>query len=123
VSSITARFEAALVTLVGDGPIKQRLAEAWTRHLAAIKVTDLPHPLANDFRCLRSAMERVRPCGSESVVRASVRKMSAREAGDHAGTILVLFRELARTSPRVEPLKIVGGDAETPPRYLAARGG
>jgi hypothetical protein len=123
VSSITARFEAAVSTLVGDGPVKQRLAEAWARHLAGIDVADLPHPLAEDFLGLRAAMERVRPCGSESVIQASVRKMSPREAGDHAGTILVLFRELVRTSPRVEPLKIVSGDGDTPPRYLAGRGG
>jgi hypothetical protein len=123
VSSITARFEAAVITLVGDGPVKQRLAEAWARHLAAIDVADLPPPLADDFRGLRAAMERVRPCGSESAIQASVRKMSPREAGDHAGVILVLFRELARTTSRVEPLKIVSGDADTPPRYLVGRGG
>lgn len=122
-SSVAQRFEAAVGTLVGDGPIKQRLTDAYQIHLQAVEPDELPQALMDSFRQLQAALERLHPYGKESAVEASVRKMSPREAGDHAAAILALFCELIRTGHRQEPLKVVDNSADLPPRYLAARNG
>ncbi len=127
-TSVTARFEAAVGTLVGEEPVKQRLAQAWTQHLAAVRPDDLPNPLGEEFSQLKSALERIRPCGQESRTQASVRKMSSREAGQHAGVILRIFAELMRVAPRVETgresLKVVDcATPDAPPRYLTVHQG
>ena len=71
------RFAAAVQTLIGDGPIKQRLATAYSLHLADIADADLPPALRRDFGDLQAAINRVAPVGKETRVRASVQKMSA----------------------------------------------
>jgi hypothetical protein len=127
-TSVTAKFEGAVGTLVGEGPVKQRLAQAWTQHLSAVRPDDLPHSLGDEFSQLKSALERIRPCGQESRTQASVRKMSFREAGHHAGVIVRIFGELLRVAPRVEAgresLKVVEcATSDAPPRYLTVHHG
>lgn len=127
-TSVTEKFESAVCLLAGDGPVKRRLAQAYAQHLAAIQSNELPKALGEEFSQLKSALERTRPCGSESRIEASVRKMSFREAGSYAGTIVRLFGQLLRMAPRGEAtresLKVVecSGD-EPPPRYLTVHQG
>ena len=59
--------------------------------------------------------------GKETRVHATVQKMSAKEAGSHAGTIVKLYVELMTgAEQRAEPLKIVA-NSKKPPRYLTKR--
>ena len=114
------RFAAAVHTLIGDGPIKQRLASAYSLHLTDLADADLPAGLRRDFADLQAALNRVKPAGSESRVRASVQKMSIAEATEHAATIVRLYVELLNGIERVEPLKVVPPPRK-PPRYLTGR--
>ena len=114
------RFAAAVQILVADGPIKQRLAAAYSLHLAEVTEADLPPPLRRDFADLQAAISRVAPAGHATPVRASVQKMSPSEASDHAATIVKLYVELMNGLERAEPLKVVPPPRK-PPRYLSGR--
>lgn len=117
---LTKRFEAAVRELVADGPIKQRLALAYGRHLDDLVIPDLPEPLRGRFEALHGALHSAEPIGREDRLKVSVRKMSFAEAAAHAETILELYSEVLRNSDRAEPLKVVHAD-EKAPRYLTGR--
>lgn len=112
------RFAAAVEALISDGPVKQRLTNAYSEHLADVTEADLPPALRQEFLALQAAVNRVEPVGIESRVRASVQKMSATEAVGHAATILKLYTELLTGLDRAEPLKVVV-PARKLPRTLA----
>jgi hypothetical protein len=116
---LTDRFAEAVRTLVGDGPIKQRLSRAYSEQLATLDNAELPAALRNEFSGLHAALNRVAPFGKESRVRATVQKMSAGEASGHAETIVRLFMGLLSHTERAEPLKVVG--AQKAPRYVTQR--
>ena len=120
VSPFSQQFADAVHALIGDGPVKQRLAQAYALHLADLTDGDLPAPLRREFGELQAAMNRIAPVGSESRVRASVQKMSAADAAGHAGTILKLYVELVANVERAEPLKVVVPPRK-PPRLLTGR--
>jgi hypothetical protein len=120
VSSFAERFAAAVQVLIADGPIKQRLAAAYSQHLADVSDAELPPALRRDFAELQAAISRVAPVGHETRARASVQKMSPREASDHAATILKLYVELVNGLERAEPLKVVAPPRKAP-RYLSGR--
>ena len=114
------RFAAAVQVLISDGSIKQRLAAAFSLHLADITDADLPPPLRRDFADLQAAINRVAPAGHETRVRASVQKMSPSEASGHAATIVKLYVELMNGLERAEPLKVVAPPRKAT-RYLSGR--
>jgi hypothetical protein len=114
------RFCAAVEVLIGDGPVKQRLASAYAEHLADLTDANLPPGLRPDFCELQAAVTRVAPAGTETRVRASVQKMSPDEASRHAATIVKLYVELMSGLERAEPLKVVAA-ARKQPRYLTGR--
>jgi hypothetical protein len=117
---LVERFACAVRTLVADGPIKERLARAYSEHLEGLTDGELPPALRASFGALKSALSRVEPVGSESRVRANVRKMAAREAAGYACNILTLYVDLLSQTERAEPLKVVSNGKKTP-RYLANR--
>jgi hypothetical protein len=117
-SSSAERFAAAVEVLVADGPIKQRLTAACSLHLADVAEADLPPALRREFADLQAAIHRIAPAGNETRVRASVQKMSPREASAHAATIVKLYVELVSGAERAEPLKVVAPPRKTP-RYLS----
>jgi hypothetical protein len=121
VSPIAERFAEAVQTLISDGPIKQRLANAYATHLNDLADAELPTGLRRDFGDLQAAMSRIAPVGNESRVRASVQKMSPDQAATHAATIVRLYVELMNSLERAEPLKIVPPPARKTPRFLAGR--
>ena len=114
------RFAAAVETLIGEGPVKQRLANAYSAYLADVAESNLPPGLRREFAELQAAINRVAPVGSETRVRASVQKMSSREAAAHAATIVKLYVALMIGLDRAEPLKVVAPPRK-PPRYLTGR--
>jgi hypothetical protein len=115
---LTDRFTEAVLALVADGNIKQRLLRAFTEHLGDLDEQDVPVALRREFGELRAALNKMNPVGSETRVRASVKKMSATEAARHAGTIARLCAALLSQAERAEPLKVVTAPKK-PPRYLA----
>jgi hypothetical protein len=117
VSPFAQHFAAAVGTLIGEGPVKQRLAAAYSLHLAELTEASLPAGLRTDFGGLQSAVTRVAPVGRETRVAASVQKMSAQEAAGHAATIVKLYVELVSGRDRAEPLKVLAPPRK-PPRYL-----
>jgi hypothetical protein len=111
------RFAEAVQALIGDGPVKQRLATAYSSHLADLTEAELPPALRREFGELQAAMNRVAPVGNETRVRASVQKMSPNDAAGHAATIVKLYVELIIGVERAEPLKVVTPPRKTP-RFL-----
>ena len=58
-SPFAQRFAAAVHTLIGDGPVKQRLASAYSEFLADVAATDLPSALQRDFGGLAEVRRRI----------------------------------------------------------------
>jgi hypothetical protein len=124
VSHLTERFAEAVRTLVSDGPLKHRLIRAFGDHLGDLDHADLPIAVRREFADLQEALQRRAPVGTESRVQASVQKMSAAEAGAHAGTIVQLYIALLGQLERAEPLKVVTSPVSAPkkaPRFLMNR--
>ncbi len=101
------RFEAAVSALVGEGSVKDRLITAYSQHLDDLEDSELPRGLRTTFEDLHTALHAVKPTGREPRVRATIRKMSKLQAGNHARTILSLYADLVCHGKRAEPLKVV----------------
>ncbi len=84
-------------TLVGPGPIKQRLAEAFEANLEDLDMGELPEPIHNEFKELFDELHSISPINGESVIWASVRKMSDKDADRCAEKIVYLYASV--TSP------------------------
>lgn len=95
------RFYLATRTLVGPGPIKRRLAQAYECNLEDLDPQDLPESIQNEFRDLSQELHSICPLSDETAVWASVRKMSDRDADRCAETIVQLWNRLARPESAV----------------------
>jgi hypothetical protein len=91
-------LQQAAVKLSQSGSIKERLADAYAAHLSDLDLNELPDAVRSEFSKLSVAMQRERPLPRESVVRASVRKMSNEEAAYFAALVVRSFCALARSS-------------------------
>ena len=101
------RFEAAMSTLVGEGSVKDRLVTAYLEHLDDLESGELPQSLRTRFEDLHTALHAVTPTAMEPCVRATIRKMSKLQAGNHARTIVSLYADLTCIRERADPLKVV----------------
>ncbi len=88
----------AALELAKPSPLKQRLTDAFTHHLLDLPPYEIPGDLRPDFEALRQSLTRVRPLQGESVVAATVRKMSIGEAEACASRIVALLDALHQTS-------------------------
>ncbi len=86
----------AALELAKSSGLKQRLTDAWSRHLEDLSSSDMPGELREDFDALRLALTRVRPQRGETAVAATVRKMSMGEADACAARIVALLDALHR---------------------------
>jgi hypothetical protein len=86
----------ATIALCRDGSMKDRLAEAYADHLSQLDLEQIPADQRIAFDALRAAMNRALPLPRESMVRASVRKMSNEEASQHAVFVVRLYASVAR---------------------------
>ena len=114
-SSNLEHLDGAVRVLVGVGPVKQRLAEASTRHLAAVDPDDLPRDLAGTFSALMSTLNTAPAVGGLSSIEATIRKMSEQDAARHALRafdlcVALAGREFREAVPAVSPrqLRLVG---------------
>ena len=102
------RFEAAVSALVGEGSVKDRLVVAYSEHLNDLADSELPQSLRTTFEDLHTALHAVTPTGREPCVKATVRKMSTRQVGNHARTIVSIYADLVCHGERARrPLKVV----------------
>ena len=90
------RFYMATLTLVGPGPIKQRLVGAFLNNLGDLNPDQLPTVIQSDFMELTEKLKRVTPIGKESRVHATVRKMSDAEADTYAEKIVQIYSTVTR---------------------------
>jgi hypothetical protein len=89
-------LQRAALRLSQDGSIKDRLADAYASFLLDIDADDLPDDVRDEFAAMCDAMHRERALPRESVIRASVRKMSNEQAAQHAALVVRTFASLAR---------------------------
>ncbi len=103
------RFEAAVSALVGEGSVKDRLVAAYSEHLDDLADSELPPSLRTTFEDLHTALHATTPIGTEPCVRATIRKMSTLQAGNHAKTIVSLYADLVCHGERAEPVEAING--------------
>jgi hypothetical protein len=108
----------ATLELVRSTPIKQRLVQAYRRHLVSLPEDQLPHEVRDTFKQILGSLSSVRPLKGEDAVAASVRKMSIQEADDCAALIIELFgvtcRSLLTTArASAEVVQLHGGERES----------
>jgi hypothetical protein len=101
--NLSARLEAAALSLAGPGHIKDRLLEAYSRHLQDIQDSDLPGEFALEYAEMIHALHRAPALPGTDVVRASVRKLSNEEACHYAELIVRLYGLLAGMQHHVLP--------------------
>lgn len=116
---LAERFEAAVSALVAEGSVKDRLSAAYLEHLDDLETSELPQGLRTKFDDLHTALHAVRPIGREPCIKATIRKMSRLQAGNHARTIVSIYAELVCRGERAEPLKAVSGKRKKAPRFVS----
>jgi hypothetical protein len=94
-ASLTERLEAAAFALAGQGAIKDRLADAYINHLADLEVRDFPRELRDEFAEFVEAMHRERALPGDSVIKASLRKLSNADASRYATLIVRSYGRVA----------------------------
>jgi hypothetical protein len=93
------RLRSASEVLVGPGPVKQRLCDAYVRHLKDIDRGQLPPEMAEILLKLGDALSTASAVGGLGAVEATIRKMSDLEASQQAVRILELFVALSGRQP------------------------
>jgi hypothetical protein len=102
-STTWEQLEGAALSLARAGSIKDRLADAYRKHLAQVNEEELPDTLRPAFRSCHDALTRERPQPGEDAVRATVRKMSSTEADQLAESVVRLYGALALELTREAP--------------------
>jgi hypothetical protein len=109
-------FRCATLTLVGPGPVKQRLCDAYMKHLRMVDAEGLPKAVQPAYADLAQAMRSAQAAGGLGAVEATVRKMSEQDAGLLAARVLEMFVVLSRDDtrePAAQPqrqFRLVGED-------------
>jgi len=101
---VADKFYAAVRKLATEGPVKQRLINAYVGHLATLAEDEIPEVIRPRFEILTKAMTAVAATEKETAVQVSVRKMSEADAVRLARSILVMFAELIRVKNTGERL-------------------
>ena len=96
-----SRLEAAALSMPGPGTIKDRLLEAYRRHLEDVQESDLPGALSAEFAQMNQALHRAEALPGDDVVRASVRKLSNDEARRYAELVVRLYGMFAGIQQQV----------------------
>jgi hypothetical protein len=106
-STTWEQLEGAALSLARAGAIKDRLAEAFRKHLAEVDADELPESLRPQFRACHDALIRERPQPGEDAVRATVRKLSNSEADELACFVVRLYGAYVRETTREATLQSV----------------
>jgi hypothetical protein len=121
-SKLTSQLEAAVLTLVGHGALKDRLCAAYCDHLDDIRKQDLPEDVQSEFSSMSRAMHGARALPGDSVVRASVRKFSIEQAQAFAALIVrtYVLRMQGLAATPVGPARLANATRNPPPLTLLA---
>lgn len=99
-STTLDQFQAAALSLARDGSIKERLVEAYRKHLSQVCEDELPVELRDEFRAFQETLTREPPLfRGEDAVRATVRKLSCEQATDVASAVVRMYGALSRSFP------------------------
>jgi len=101
--NLSARLEAAALSLAGPGHIKDRLLDAYRRHLQDVEESDLPDEFALEFAEMKLALHRSPALPGDDVIKASVRKLSNEEVRHFAELVVRLYGVLAGLHHHVLP--------------------
>jgi len=111
-----SHLHAAVLLLIGAGPVKQRLCQASLRHLSDIDAARLPMDVAERYQELMQSLSTEPAMGGLGRIGATVRKMSEQEAASCAARVFDLYLALSAVSQR-EPapspqrqLRLVGDE-------------
>lgn len=85
------RLYAATRELVTSAPIKYRLTEAFCCHLIHVDAAELPVPVRSSLAELQRELQTATPLRGESAARATIRKLSDRDAQQYAQRIVELW--------------------------------
>lgn len=107
---LTGNFRDAVIALSGHGPVKQRLAHAFSTYLDEIHDDELPAETRHSFADLRRRLHQGTPHNGETAIRASVRKMSPTEAAHCAEIIVQLYADSLTQECHGQPLHLVETD-------------
>jgi hypothetical protein len=110
--SVWESFFSAALALSAASPIKQRLMDAFGKHLAGLSENELPREIREEFVSLGSSLSTIRPMRGETAVQATVRKMSDPQAALYAARIIGLLGQLARLQAQTRQplLRAVNGE-------------
>lgn len=113
-------FRDAVLVLVGAGPVKQRLLQAFHEHLDHLSPDELPRDLRDAYATLAAAFHSTRRTGSLDAISASVLKMSEAEACRHAQSVVRMFGCLNEAQPATRPAMILRAvpDEQDVPAFL-----
>lgn len=116
-NALSKQLEAAVLTLVGHGVMKDRLCAAYCDHLDDIREQDLPEEVQGEFAAMSRAMHSARALPGDSVVRASVRKFSNEQAQGFAALIVraYVLRVQAVAATPVGPARLGNAARNSPP--------
>ena len=103
---IQASFQAAVEILVGEGPVKKRLCQAFEVHLISLEEGELPAGIRDMWRDLHAAMQTAKPVGPQNCVQATVQKMSSADAARHAMAIFTMHLVVEGREERSDPLRV-----------------
>jgi hypothetical protein len=86
-------LHAAALELVSHLPLKQRLINAYSKHLEHLEADLLPSVAASEWSRLKTELTAHSPMKGETAIQATVRKLSAADLEALAARILVLYRD------------------------------
>lgn len=98
---LSARLEAAALSLTGPGQLKDRLVEAYRCYLEDIAENEVPGELGAEFAQMSQALHRAHALPGDDVVKASVRKLSNEEARQYAELVIRLYGMFAGMHQRI----------------------
>lgn len=96
-SAAWENLHKATLELAKSSTLKQRLTDAFSRHLQEMSAAEMPGELRADFESLCQRLTEVCPMRGETAVAATVRKMSIDEADSCATRIVALLDALHRS--------------------------
>jgi hypothetical protein len=116
-STAWEKFQGATLSLARSGALKDRITDAYRKHLSQVDESELPKELRDDFRSFSHVLTRERPLvRGDDAFRATIRKMSNGEAEQVATSVVRMFCALQRGS--ATPLRPVT-TAQIVPLYIA----
>lgn len=89
------KFFGATMSLVGDGPLKERLEYA-AQSIIHLRNQDIPEAVKEDVLSLIEDLTSGNPEGEEGRIRATINRMTDEEAGGTAKRILGIYDNIAR---------------------------